>query len=146
MGLEVLGFLDSEFIPWPDDFRDKDRFPTEEEQSMAAEKQTNLLDYTGGARLWFPSQELLPEAWNRSAGPSTGWSPVADDPRVEDVHGAMFVPSVLLQDRLPAALRRANENLREDERDRTAEMLKRIVDLARAVEEQGRRLLLYLSP
>src|SRR5262245_49067174 len=100
MGLEVLGFLDSEFIPWPDDFSDEDRFATCEDQFRAAEFQTNLLDYTGGGRLWLPSQELLPEAWNRSGVSDTTWPPVADDPRVEDVHGAIFVPTILLQERL----------------------------------------------
>lgn len=93
-----------------------------------------------------PSQVLLPEGWNRSGVPDRYWRPVADDPRVEDVHGAIFVPAALLQERLPAALERANEHRGLDERGSAAAMLRRIVELVKEVEDQGRRLLLIVSP
>lgn len=145
MSFEVLGFLDSEFIPWPDDFRDEDRFSTWGEQFRAAEFQPNLLDYTGGGRMVRPSQALLPEGWNRSGVPDRYWRPVPDDPRVEDVRGAIFAPAVVLRERLPAALRRASEHPGRDA-EAAAAMLLRIVDLATEAEEQGRRLLLVVSP
>jgi hypothetical protein len=96
LGPNILGFLDNEFRPWPDDLRDEERFATGEDQYLAAEMQPDLLDWTGGDVLWFPSQTLLPEAWNRYASPRSGWRTVPDDPRVEDVRGAIFAPSDLL--------------------------------------------------
>ena len=143
MGLQLLAFRASDFVPWPGEDDD----PASESQFTLAEAQRPLFEEQG-YELRAPLAVLLPEGWDAHGSlPFSGWiAPPAWDPRVTRINQDVlrYAPD-LLRERLPEALIEAAKIVDVNQRQRISAILSRVVDAVASAQAGGDPLYLSVS-